>query len=71
MFKAVTFQTIIAWWLGTAVYQIGSRIEKGTINFANVFVIGIIIAIVVLILSKGNKNRGCTNCPYVKECDKR
>lgn len=69
--KAVAFQTIIAWWLGTAVYQIGSKIEKGTVNLANIVVIGIIIAIVVLILSKENKNRGCTKCPYVKECDKR
>lgn len=71
MLKAITFQTIVAWWLGTAVYQIGSRIEKGTFNIANVVVIGIIIALVVLILSKRNKNRGCINCPYVKECDKR
>ena len=54
-----------------AVYQIGSRIENRTFNIANVVVIGIIIAIVVLILLKGNKNRGCTNCPYVNECDKR
>lgn len=71
MLKAVAFQTVIAWWIGTAVYQIGSRIENGTFNIANVVVIGIIIAIVVLILSKKNKNRGCINCPYVKECDKR
>jgi len=71
MLKAVTFQTIVAWWLAVAVYQIGSRIEKGTLNFANVVVIGIIIVLVVFILSKVNKNRGCINCPYVKECDKR
>lgn len=71
MLKAVLFQTILAWWLGTAVYQIGSRIEKVTFNIANIVVIGIIIVMVVLILSKGNKNRGCMNCPYVKACDKR
>lgn len=71
MLKAVAFQTIVAWWLAVAVYQIGSRIEKGTFNIANTVVITIIITIVVLILSKKNKNRGCINCPYVKECDKR
>jgi len=71
MLKAVAFQIIIAWWLATAVYQIGSRLEKGTINLANVAVIAVIIGIVVLILSKKNKNIGCINCPYVKECDKR
>jgi len=71
MLKAIAFQTIVAWWLATAVYQIGSRIEKGTFNLANIVVIGLIIAVVVLILSRGKKNRGCTNCPYVKECDKR
>ena len=71
MLKAVVFQTIVAWWLAAAVYQIGIRIEKGTFNLANVVVIGIIIGLVVLILAKGNKSRGCRNCPYVKECDKR
>jgi len=71
MLKAVAFQTIVAWWLAAAVYQIGSRIEKGTFNLANIVVITIISSIVVLILSNKNKNRGCTNCPYVKECDKR
>ena len=71
MLKAVAFQTIVAWWLGTVVYQIGTGIENGTFNVANVLVIGIIIVLVVLILSRGKKNRGCTNCPYVKECDKR
>jgi len=71
MLKAVAFQTIVAWWLSVAVYQIGNRIEKGTFNIANVVVIGIIIAVVVFILSKKNKSRGCINCPYVKECDKR
>jgi len=71
MLKAVAFQTIVAWWIGTAVYQIGTRVEKGTFNIANVLVIGIIIVLVVFILSKKNKNRSCINCPYVKECDKR
>lgn len=71
MLKAVAFQTMIAWWIGTAVYQIGSRIEKGIINITNIIIIGIIFSIVVFILSKKNKNRGCTNCPYAKECDKR
>lgn len=71
MFKAIAFQTILAWWIGTAVYQIGSRIENSIFNLENEIVIGIIIVIVVLILAKKNKNRSCTNCIYFKECNKR
>jgi len=73
MLKAVTFQTVFAWFLATAVYQIGSRIENGTFNFANLLVIGIISTIVVLIL-KGNKEESgeeCRSCPYVASCDKK
>lgn len=72
MLKAITFQTVFAWGLATVVYQIGSRIEIGTFNFANLLVIGIIGAIVVLIL-EGNKKangEGCRSCPYGKSCKK-
>jgi len=72
MLKAVAFQTVLAWILATAVYQIGSRIENGKFNFANLFIIAIIVAIVVLIL-KGNKDEKgeeCRSCPYASSCKK-
>ena len=72
MLKAVAFQTVFAWTLATAVYQIGSRIENGTFNFANLLVIGIISAIVVLILKGNDKEKGekCKSCPYAGSCKK-
>ena len=72
MLKAVAFQTIFAWTLATAVYQIGSRIENGIFNLVDVVFIAIIVAIVVVIL-KGNKNekgKECRSCPYAMRCDK-
>ena len=70
MLKAVTYQTIVAWWLAVAVYQIGSKLKKGIFNVANVVFVGIIISIVVLIVKNKKKNRLCTNCLHVKECKK-
>ena len=72
MIKAVAFQTIFAWILATAVYQIGSRIENGTFNFPNLLVISIITAIVILILKgdEENKEDECRKCPYVTSCKK-
>ena len=72
MFKAITFQTVFAWVLATAVYQIGSRMEKGTFNFANLLVIGIIATIVILILKGNKKEEGeeCRSCPYASSCKK-
>ena len=72
MLKAVAFQTVLAWVLATIVYQIGSRIESGVINLANVLVIGIIVFIVVLILISKvkHKNAECSCCPYSKTCGK-
>ena len=52
MLKAIAFQTSFAWILATIVYQIGSRIENGTFNFANLLVISIIAGIVIYILLK-------------------
>ncbi|MBQ2835950.1 MAG: ferrous iron transport protein B [Clostridia bacterium] len=72
MLKAIGFQTGFAWLLATAVYQIGSRIENGTFNWANLLVIVIIAAIVVVIL-KGNKKENvdeCKDCPYCSSCKK-
>jgi len=72
MLKAIAYQTGFAWILATAVYQIGSRIENGTFNLANLLVIGVIAAIVVVIL-KGNKKEDreeCRSCPYANSCKK-
>ena len=72
MLKAVAFQTIFAWILSTALYQIGNRIENGTFNFANLIVIAIIVAIVIFVLTKGKKKGDeCNSCPYCKSCDKK
>ena len=70
LLKAVAFQTIFAWILATLVYQIGSRIENGTLNMANIVVIGIILIIVLIILFKKDKNKECSGCPYCNSCDK-
>ena len=70
MLKTVCFQTICAWILATIVYQIGSRIENGTLNIANVIIIGVIVAIVLFIILKERKNKkkcgNCDSCPYCK-----
>lgn len=72
MLKAVAFQTICAWILATIVYQIGSRIENGVINIANVIVGGIIFVIIIgIIISKlSNKDSECSSCPYCDSCKK-
>lgn len=70
LLKAVCFQTLCAWILATIVYQIGSRIENGTLNVANILVGFVIVAIVLLIIisSIKRKNKGCTSCPYCDSC---
>lgn len=72
MLKAVAFQTVFAWILATIVYQIGSRLENGTINIANIIVGGILLIFVIgIIISKMNKNKSeCTTCPYCDSCKK-
>lgn len=68
MLKAVAFQTVFAWILATAVYQIGSRIENRTFNLANLLVISSIIGLIILII-KGRENKEeCRNCPYCSSC---
>ena len=70
MLKAVLFQTACAWILATLVYQIGSRIENGTFNIANVLIIGaILIAVISICISKLKKKKdGCASCPYCDSC---
>ena len=70
MLKAILFQTGCAWILATLVYQIGSRIENGTLNIANIIVIAIIlIAVIGIIISKLKKKKdGCASCPYCNNC---
>ena len=70
MLKAVLFQTACAWILATIVYQIGSRIENGTFNIANILVIGVIAIVVICIcISRFKKKKdGCSNCPYCDNC---
>ena len=72
MLKAVAFQTIFAWFLATIVYQIGSRIEAGTLNIANIIVGGIVLIVVlaIIICQFGKKDSECTNCPYCNTCKK-
>ena len=70
MLKAVLFQTSCAWVLATAVYQIGSRIENGTFNLANIIIIGLIVLVVIGIIIKKLKRKkdGCSGCPYCDSC---
>lgn len=70
MLKTVLFQTTCAWVLATIVYQIGSRIENGTFNIANILVIAVLLIIVLYIILKtiNNKKKGCTSCPYCDSC---
>ena len=70
MLKAILFQTGCAWILATLVYQIGSRIENGTLNIANIIVIAIIlVAVIGIIISKLKKKKdGCASCPYCNNC---
>ena len=70
LLKAVAFQTVFAWILATAVYQIGSRIENGTLNIANIIVVAILWIIVCFILFRGSKKNECVGCPYCDSCNK-
>ena len=72
MLKAVAFQTIFAWILAVIVYQIGSRIEVGTLNIANIIVGGVVLAIVLTIIIRKitKKDSECASCPYCDTCKK-
>lgn len=71
MLKAIAFQTAFAWILATTVYQVGSRIENGTFNIANLLILAVIFAIVITILMKDRKNKSneCRGCPYCNSCN--
>ena len=71
MLKAVTFQTVFAWILATIVYQIGSGLENGTLNIANIVIISIIVTLVCLIIFRKNKEKECAMCPYAGSCNKK
>ena len=70
MLKAVLFQTSCAWILATIVYQIGSRLESGSINWVNlVIILAVVVVLARIIVSKFiKKGDGCSNCPYCKNC---
>lgn len=68
--KAITFQTTFAWILATAVYQIGSRIEKRIFNFADLLIIGIILGLIMLILNDSKEDDECRSCQYANSCKK-
>ena len=70
MLKAVAFQTGYAWLLATCFYQVASRIANGSLNLANVIVIGIIAIIVIAILVRRKRKKECEGCPYCDSCDK-
>lgn len=73
MLKAVTFQTVLAWILGVLVYQIGNRIEQGTLSIADIIIIAIIllIALVIIFSKKDKSTEECANCPYCVACNKK
>lgn len=76
LLKVVCFQTGCAWILATIVYQIGSRIESGTLNLADLLVVGAIALIVLAVVRSAWKkfrqgDVGCSSCPYCKSCEKK
>lgn len=70
LLKAVVFQIGIAWILATAIYQVGSRIENGILNFGNITVLAILISIIILVIyTKLEKNNlECKNCIFCNSC---
>jgi len=71
MLKAIAFQTVLAWILATAVYQIGCRIENNTINLADILIAGaILLAVFAIITNKKDENE-CSQCPYNRSCNKK
>lgn len=71
-FRAVLFQISLAWILATAVYQVGTRIENGIINIANILVLIFLLIIVlgIVLLKTKTKDNKCIRCPYCKSCTK-
>lgn len=70
LLKAVAFQTILAWCLASLVYQVGSRIENGTINLANIIIILSLSILILFIVFRKKTKKECVGCPYCKSCNK-
>jgi len=70
MLKAVTFQLVFAWCLGTLVYQVGSRLETGILSVADVLIGSVIMLVVLFIILRNRKNEKgeCASCPYCSSC---
>jgi len=67
--KAITFQTILAWFISAFIYQIGSRIEKGIFNITDILMISIILVILSkILLYKKEEKSECRYCPYANSC---
>lgn len=70
LLKAVAFQIGIAWTLATIIYQIGSRIENGILNFGNITVFAILIVMLTIMvcLKLQKDNSECKNCIFCNSC---
>lgn len=69
LLKAIGFQTIIAWLLGTLVFQIGSLCQILNISVGTI-IIGILLIVIILavILNMRKKKNKCSGCPYCSFC---
>lgn len=72
LIKAISFQTITAWFIATFIYQIGTRIEKGLFNVIDIiFVMGVILISILIIKTLAKqKEKRFTSCTYCNRCMK-
>ena len=59
LLKAVGFQTGLAWILATCVYQIGSRLELGTISIIDILLVTLIVIIMIAIIIRQVNKKSC------------
>ena len=71
MLKAITFQSVLAWILATGIYQIGSRIETGIINVADLVASIGVVLVITIFLVKNNKSKKCVTCPCLVNCERK